>query len=168
MNFQNHVSMQDDSLRQFYTSLLRQRPESEMARKWCAQVGLLSREEAEEWVAEQAKKRGSKSPAKSATGAKRAVAAGAGKKRLCNSDDFKSTEKKLKKPSSTKENKIAKKKVVYASDKDNDSDDDREVLPKKKERPPPSSAKRDVAFLDGGLDGSDSDDDLPLLQRVKV
>eukprot|EP00198_Chlamydomonas_reinhardtii_P004933 XP_001694269.1 predicted protein [Chlamydomonas reinhardtii] len=40
-----------DSLRKFYTSLLEQIPESEMAKKWCLQHGLLSRDEAEKLAA---------------------------------------------------------------------------------------------------------------------
>ena len=45
---------QVDALRRFYTSLKEQRPGSEMATRWCAQHGLLPREEAEAWVVEQA------------------------------------------------------------------------------------------------------------------
>ena len=46
--------MQVDALRRFYTSLKEQRSGSEMATRWCAQHGLLPREEAEAWVVEQA------------------------------------------------------------------------------------------------------------------
>lgn len=53
---------ENDSLRLFYVSLLAQRPGSEMARRWCAQHGLLSRADAEKWVEEQAAKKG-KAPA---------------------------------------------------------------------------------------------------------
>lgn len=58
------ILLQIDPLRRFYTSLLQQNPESEMARRWCAIHGLLERDDAEEWVAEQARKKGRASPTK--------------------------------------------------------------------------------------------------------
>jgi hypothetical protein len=45
---------ESDPLRRFYTTLLAQVPASEMARRWCAQFGLLPRADAEKWVLEQA------------------------------------------------------------------------------------------------------------------
>jgi len=41
---------ESDSLRRFYTSLLRQNPNSRMAMKWCLERGLLSEDEAQEAV----------------------------------------------------------------------------------------------------------------------
>ncbi|KXZ56094.1 hypothetical protein GPECTOR_2g976 [Gonium pectorale] len=43
---------ENDSLRKFYTSLLEQRPDSDMAKRWCLTHGLLSRDVAEELVAQ--------------------------------------------------------------------------------------------------------------------
>lgn len=37
-------------MRKFYTSLLQEKPESPMALKWCAMHGLLSEDDAAEWV----------------------------------------------------------------------------------------------------------------------
>lgn len=54
--------LQGDPLRKFYTSLLKQRPESEMARRWCAMHGLLPEEEAAAWVEQQAAKRAAQRP----------------------------------------------------------------------------------------------------------
>lgn len=41
---------ENDPLRKFYATLLEQRPDSGMARKWCVQYGLLSKQEALAWV----------------------------------------------------------------------------------------------------------------------
>ena len=79
---------QGDPLRKFYTSLLEQRPESEMARKWCVMNGLLSAEDAQAYVNAVAARKGDSRPASragngaKATPAKRAApksAAGAKK-----------------------------------------------------------------------------------------
>ncbi|KAK2076270.1 hypothetical protein QBZ16_001202 [Prototheca wickerhamii] len=86
-----------DPLRKFYTSLLEQRPESEMARKWCVMNGLLSAEDAQAYVNAVAARKGDSRPAsragngakatpakraapKSAAGAKKTKGAAAAKK----------------------------------------------------------------------------------------
>ena len=88
---------QGDPLRKFYTSLLEQRPESEMARKWCVMNGLLSAEDAQAYVNAVAARKGDSRPAsragngakatpakraapKSAAGAKKTKGAAAAKK----------------------------------------------------------------------------------------
>jgi len=165
-----------------------------MARRWCAMTGLLSREDAEAWVAEQAKKKGSRSPRKPA--ARRPASASGKRKAVADEDDFKSAKRGKKTPQGKKDaakakgssEKKAKKKAESEEEWDSESDGDEEVLPQKKQRgetkangsaaadgkktpasgaPKPKSV-RDVAFVDGGMDGSDSDDDVPLLQRVKA
>lgn len=151
---------EEDPLRRFYTSLLEQVPNSEMARRWCAIHGLLDTKAAAAWVEEQARRRGNKSPSKSQQRrpASKTGSMGEGKKKKMkkrradsgadhhhNDDsDFKSTKSVNKKP---------KEKIKKPSEKNL------------------SKSTRDVAFADGGLDGSDSDDDVPLhvrLQKAKA
>lgn len=122
-----------DALRKYYTSLLQQRPDSQLARKWCVQHGLLPREEALQWLAEAGKKL--KSPVKAENGRQ------AGVKRAADSARAARPPAKKVKPE-----------------------------PKVKAEPrstPVRKAKKDVAFSDGGLD-SDSDDDQPLVRRLKA
>lgn len=58
-----------DPLHKFYTTLKQQRPDSEMAKKWCLIHGLLDLEEAEQLVAELKMRKGqTRSPAKVANG----------------------------------------------------------------------------------------------------
>lgn len=58
-----------DPLHKFYTSLRQQRPDSEMAKKWCLIHGLLDMEEAEQLVAELKLKKGQlRSPGKPVNG----------------------------------------------------------------------------------------------------
>lgn len=60
---------QADPLRKFYTSLLVQRPASDMARKWCVMHGLLSEAEAAAYVDEvAAKKLAARPPSRQAAG----------------------------------------------------------------------------------------------------
>eukprot|EP01026_Neomeris_dumetosa_P046295 TRINITY_DN393_c0_g1_i1.p2 TRINITY_DN393_c0_g1~~TRINITY_DN393_c0_g1_i1.p2 ORF type:complete len:316 (-),score=59.94 TRINITY_DN393_c0_g1_i1:136-1083(-) len=44
----------------FYTTLLQQKPNSQMGKKWCVQRGLLSRKEAQNWVDQQRQKQQAK------------------------------------------------------------------------------------------------------------
>ncbi|DBA84694.1 TPA: hypothetical protein ACH3X1_005949 [Trebouxia sp. C0004] len=58
-----------DPLHKFYTTLKQQRPDSEMAKKWCLIHGLLDLEEAEQLVAELKLRKGqTRSPAKAVNG----------------------------------------------------------------------------------------------------
>lgn len=187
---------EEDPLRRFYTSLLEQRSDSEMARRWCAMTGLLSKQDAEEWVTEQGKKKGGKSPSKQPASKRPSSAPSTKRKSTAASDDeadFKSAKKK--KVSLGKDTGAEKKKKVVQppaavkpkKEKEDAGDSDDEVMPQAKQRKPtttatnktaaaaasvprkvPSSTKRDVAFTDGGMDGSDSDDDVPLVQRMKA
>jgi hypothetical protein len=197
--------VEEDPLRKFYTSLLDQVPESEMARRWCATHGLLSREAAEAWVEEQARKKGAKSPAKQRRPSSAATTEAARKRKNISDDDendFKSTVKKpkskrnagaapaavsksAKKASERSAAENGRKKDTIPDDESSESDE--EIMPQAKKRAavppaavpkavangsgskvPPGRVNRDVAFADGGLDGTDSDDDVPLLQRKKT
>lgn len=205
-------------MRRFYTTLLEQDPNSEMARRWCAMTGLLPRNEAEKWVAEQTKKKlsGKSSPMKAAPKKKSSTAASAAKRkapapaekkksstkatktkndndgsRSDDEEDFKSARKAKASASKPKPKavvaaappaaeKAPAKKTKKENDDENttttsssgsDSDDGgAEVIPKPKQRGPNSVSQiwrtRDVAFHDGGLSGTDSDDDVPLAQRI--
>ena len=170
-------------MRRFYTTLIDQKPESEMARRWCAMTGLLSKQDAEQWVAEQARKKGAKSPSKAAV--KRPSSGVSKRKSTAAADDegdFKSAKKKKVTPTAKSTGSDTKKKSVKApvaksrkeviDDDDDDDDSDAEIIPKAKHRSTSSKKlhpkKRDVAFTDGGMDGSDSDDDVPLVQRMKT
>lgn len=62
---------EEDPLYKFYMSLLEQRPESEMARKWAVQHGLLPKDEALEWLAQNRKKGSVMSPAKTSRSARK-------------------------------------------------------------------------------------------------
>lgn len=208
---------ENDPLRRFYTSLLEQTPDSEMARRWCAMTGLLSHEDAEAWVAEAARKKGgggSRSPSKPAprrstggasTAKKKAPAAkkvkeesSAGEESSSEEEeDFKAKKRPAKKAPAPRGSSAQKKaKKVASSDEESASDEDsaideesdsdaEEVIPQAKQRggrtpaappaarpaPPlkkPAATKRDVAFTDGGMEGSDSEDDVPLGQRMKT
>lgn len=166
---------EEDPLRRFYTTLLEQVPTSEMARRWCAIHGLLDVEAAAAWVEEQARKRGSKSPSKSQT---RRPASVAGK-----SSGKTSSSLETKQKTKTKAKAEVKKRKVESDDDDDDDNDDfkstkkpstvktDKVKKNKKATERNPKSMRDVAFADGGLDGSDSDDDVPLhlrLQRAKA
>lgn len=149
-----------DPLRKFYTSLLSQNPGSEMAKKWCVQNGLLSRDEAEAWLESQRDmKQKHKSPMKASNGHSRTAA--------------KQHKPERPKPAAAKPNVAAKGKAPGKRKKQDSSDDDddasedeeeEEFKPQKKKRPPPVKKRRDVAFADGGLD--DSDDDVPLAMKT--
>jgi len=158
-------------------------------------VGLLSKEDAEEWVEDQAKKKAGKSPTKPT--ARRPASASTKRKTTDSSateDDFKSAQTSKRKfdterkPKPKKESKVtAEKKLKKKPDcieegwESSDGSDNDELVLKKKQRSKDKSAKglhakksvaktttRDVAFEDGGLDGTDSDDDVPLLQRKRA
>eukprot|EP00877_Chromochloris_zofingiensis_P000461 jgi/Chrzof1/10415/UNPLg00339.t1 len=133
---------ENDSLRKFYTTLLEQNPDSEMAKRWCVIHGLLSREEAEEWVAVNKGKTNNRTPVKAANGhsngatppRRGASAAANGNTRA--------------KPAVKKEaNKAAAKAQL------------------KPKAPPKGVNKRDMIMAE---DDSDSDDDLPLAKRARV
>lgn len=212
--------IQEDPLRRFYTTLLEQDPDSEMARRWCAMTGLLPRNEAENWVAEQTKKKlsGKSSPMKSvpkkksnasATAPKRKAPAPTKKKKSSTKataenghgndsssssssdeeEDFKSAKKakpSFSKPKSAAavapsaaKNPSAKKTKKENDGEDTGSSDNNDGVegisqPKQRSTAPPTTitaekkTKRDVAFTDGGMDGTDSDDDVPLGQRMKT
>eukprot|EP00882_Tetradesmus_deserticola_P004525 GHRQ01004771.1.p1 GENE.GHRQ01004771.1~~GHRQ01004771.1.p1 ORF type:complete len:359 (+),score=183.28 GHRQ01004771.1:242-1318(+) len=66
-----------DPLRKFYMSLLSERSDSAMARKWCVMNGLLTRQEAEEWVRANKGGRGAAALTPSKAPAKRPAAAAA-------------------------------------------------------------------------------------------
>lgn len=136
------IPPENDGLRRFYTTLLEQKPRSEMARKYCVMYGLLSRAEAEAWVEEQARRKG-RSPTKMVPKKKRLsnVEKGAGR-----------TKEKLKrkKPdaNSVEEGPVNGGKISSIQS----------IQPRK------AKTNRDVAFVDGGLgDSSDSDSDIPLI-----
>lgn len=183
--------LEDDPLRRFYTSLLEQRPDSDMARRWCAQFGLLPREEAERWVLEQASKKGKgTSPAKPTAAKKRAASSGAkvaakrskaagGKVKATEASEDEWSEGSEDEVLPTKKRRVGGgssggKKAAAAAGSSSDSDDAFKAPPPKpkpkskpKAEPKPSvtqpRSQRDVAFVDGGLDGSSSDeDDMPL------
>lgn len=177
-----------DPLRKFYMSLLEQVPSSEMARRWCVIHGLLPQEEAEAWVQEQTKKKGVKSPTK------KVGRVSSGNKRT-RTDAMKDGRKKAKSapPSARTSKPTAKEtKPVEKKNEKNDRSLDRPVKEEdgtdkikcsvdksgdgKRQTAAVGSSgdkkgrilsvtNRDVAFVDGGLDGSDSEDDIPLLQR---
>jgi hypothetical protein len=83
---------------------------------------------------------------------------------------------KRAKPAVKKKPVMVKKKAASPSSSDSDSDVPLARVAAKPKPPPPavkpkpeppsSTKKRDVAFADGGLDDSSSDDDVPLAQRV--
>lgn len=181
---------EEDPLRRFYTSLLEQDPTSEMARRWCAMTGLLPRDQAEKWVKEQTKRKlsGKSSPIKSAA-KKKAPSASVPKrkvpapeqqkskkvkaeKRSDDEADFKSAKKAKHAPTSkaSSEKKPPAKELKQDSSDSSDDDDASEVMPQTKQRSTVAQNKtnRDVAFTDGGMDGTDSDDDIPLGQRMKA
>ncbi|KAK9917250.1 hypothetical protein WJX75_002354 [Coccomyxa subellipsoidea] len=176
-----------DPLRKFYTSLKEQRPDSAIAKKWLLQTGLLPLEEAEEEVA---KGRNHKSPAKpsrksgssaggttgrsgvSATAGTSRKANGPGRKPAANGG-AKSGAKKRKAEWSEDEEESS------SADEFNSDDDDVPLAQRGRakaaaaKKPPaakrPSKKSKDVAFADGGLGdpGSDSEDDIPIGQRMK-
>lgn len=151
---------EDDPLRKFYTSLLEQVPDSEMAKRWCVMSGLLSVEEATAWVAKNGKKKSTNSPQKKSSSRKTGS-----KVKAVRTGKHKSVSvKKLKGKA-----RPAKVKIISEDELSSDS----EVMPKKgssrrKSNTPKTGkadrTKKDVAFFDGGLDESDSDDDIPLAQ----
>lgn len=172
---------ENDPLRKFYTTLLDQRPDSQMAKKWCVQHGLLPREQAEKWMKENKKALATKSPSKATARppAQRKSTGGA------------STARKPLTGANKKQAPGPKRSSLKdISDDGWSSDDNEEVLPAKKKRaslpdvekpgsiPKPPliprkqlqqpSKRKDVAFADGGLGSSDSDDDVPLLARKNV
>ena len=154
-----------DPLRKFYTTLLEQVPGSEMARRWCAIHGLLPLAEAEAWVKEQAKKKDTKAPAV------RRASSSSGKRGRSSKDedDFKtSTKKKSKSTGQTSRPKATTKKPGNATTVKGSSISKRITKPSTIKTAKDTPSRRDVAFIDGGMDGSDSDDDIPLLQRKVV
>ena len=158
---------EDDPLRKFYTSLLEQVPDSEMAKRWCVMSGLLSVEEATAWVAKNGKKKSTSSPQKKSSSRKTGS-----KVKAVRTGKHKSVSvKKLKDGKKSKgKARTAKVKIISEDELSSDS----EVMPKKgssrrksdtpKTGKADSRTKKDVAFFDGGLDESDSDDDIPLAQ----
>lgn len=164
-----------DPLRKFYTSLLSQRPDSEMAKKWCLQCGLLDQSEAEKVIRQLGR-----SPAKPAAraGAKTQTAKDNPAKRPApkrKSEDAKTTPRtklKYEEFSDEDDDKPAKRgnargnKKAESSDED-DSDDDRPLGAMLKKRPAVTKTRRtkDEAFTDGGLGDDDSDEDQPLSKR---
>lgn len=157
---------EDDPLRKFYTSLLEQVPDSEMAKRWCVMSGLLSVEEATAWVAKNGKKKSTNSPQKKSSSRKtgsKVKAVRAGKHKSVSVKKLKDGKKSKGKA------RPAKVKIISEDELSSDS----EVMPKKgssrrKSNTPKTGkadrTKKDVAFFDGGLDESDSDDDIPLAQ----
>eukprot|EP00890_Picochlorum_soloecismus_P005831 jgi/Picsp_1/6249/NSC_03603-R1_protein len=159
---------EDDPLRKFYTSLLEQVPESEMAKRWCVMSGLLSIEEATAWVAKNGKKKSTSSPQKKSSSRKtgsKVKAVRTGKHKSVSVKKLKDAKKSKAKA------RPAKVKIISEDELSSDS----EVMPSKGSRRQKSDApkasnagrnKKDVAFFDGGLDESDSDDDIPLAQMM--
>lgn len=195
---------QEDPLRRFYTSLLEQNPDSDMAKRWCVMHGLLDRTKAEAWVADQVRKKGAKSPSKLTTvrgtpstkkrkisensedevqgkkamKASRMVAVPSAKRNA----DTSGGKMKQKSPSQVKKKiESSGDEKASCSDEISEDSDAEEVMPKAKLRigaaapqnPKPASVpvlrktSRDVAFADGGLDGTDSDDNVPLKVRMQ-
>eukprot|EP00884_Botryococcus_braunii_P002194 jgi/Botrbrau1/11976/Bobra.0115s0012.1 len=155
-----------DSLRKFYESLHRQRPDSMMAKKWLLTVGLLAEDEAQDVLAELGKLKiaGVKSPVKSNGRISREVAPARQERR--NPAPVKKG-KKRKEDTDISESDVEimpkKQRKLGSSSDDDFKPVKKKTDPAKKARP----AKKDVAFADGGLDDSDSDDDKPLLARVR-
>mmetsp|Transcript_6782 Transcript_6782/g.15003 ORF Transcript_6782/g.15003 Transcript_6782/m.15003 type:complete len:345 (-) Transcript_6782:711-1745(-) len=167
-----------DSLRKFYTSLLQQRADSDMARKWCLQHGLLDREEAEEYL-EKLGKKGIKSPTKAEP--RKASAPRPPAKRPKTEAPAKRAAGGAKAAAS--EGKRPRAKVKYEDFSDDDSagesseeeeEEDEPMVKKQKGAAPPKRPakkveakpaaggklpknQRDVAFADGGLGDSDEE-----------
>jgi len=145
-----------DPMRKFYTSLLEQNPDSAMAKKWCVMHGLLSAEEAEEWV-RQNKGAGARAltPIKaSANGSSRAA-----------SSNGNSSRGAVKRPSSGGGAKSAVSKAKPAAG-------GAKAKPGAK-RPAAKGvkARRQHAFDDSEEDAGDdssSDDEVPLAKRAKA
>ncbi|DBA74798.1 hypothetical protein WJX79_003606 [Trebouxia sp. C0005] len=100
-----------DPLHKFYTTLKQQRPDSEMAKKWCLIHGLLDLEEAEQLVAELKLRKGqARSPAKAVNGTagRRSSTGGAAPP---------------KRPAAASSKPAAKRRVMD-SDEESDEDDD--------------------------------------------
>lgn len=136
---------EEDPQRRFYTSLLEQKPKSEMAQKWCVMNGLLPVEEAKKWVAKHGKK-----PAVKNIKTNGGTAKG------------KSPAKRKKEGKGEAKKKAQK----YKEEEPGDSDE-QEVIPKKKKRAslPEGAAKpigRDAVRFD-----DDSDEDVPLAQKIR-
>jgi len=157
---------EDDPLRKFYTSLLEQVPDSEMAKRWCVMSGLLSTEEATAWVAKNGRKKSTNSPQKKSSSRKTGS-----KVKAVRMGKHKSAPVKKLKDGKKSKGKAHRSKVKTVSEEELSSDS--EVLPtkgssrRKSDTPKAGTAgrsKKDVAFFDGGLDESDSDDDIPLAQ----
>lgn len=147
---------ENDPLRKFYASLREQRPDSELARKWCAMHGLLSKTEAIQYVEDV--RTGKIGKARS-TPVKSAV------------NGYNQAKKKpeAQKPAS-------KRKALQYSD--DDSDDFKPIAkraahvakPKAAEpkpEPKPKPVQKAKPVKDVAIDnlGSDSDDDMPLINR---
>ncbi|GIL79645.1 hypothetical protein Vretimale_12240 [Volvox reticuliferus] len=173
-----------DSLRKFYTSLLEQRPESEIAKKWCLTHGLLSREEAEDLVAQLKKSKPAvKSPAKPSARSESKNAAAKPRRTMEKAPAPKRQRQAISPPKRTRA-KYSDEEDESSSDSDED-DDDEPILKAKPAtkpaaktpatKPTPASTgqkksrpnERDRAFGDGGLKYSDDEDDLPLVKRAK-
>ncbi|GIL52455.1 hypothetical protein Vafri_8332 [Volvox africanus] len=171
-----------DSLRKFYTSLLEQRPESELAKKWCLTHGLLPREEAEDLVAQLKKSKPAiKSPAKPSARSESKSAAAKPRRPTEKAPAPKRQRQAVPPP---KKSRAKYSDVEDESSSDSDEDDDDEPIvkakpatkpaakaPAAKSTPASSGHKRsrsqDRAFIDGGLEHSDDEDDLPLVKRAK-
>uniref|UniRef100_A0A1D2AGN4 Uncharacterized protein n=1 Tax=Auxenochlorella protothecoides TaxID=3075 RepID=A0A1D2AGN4_AUXPR len=180
-----------DPLRKFYTSLLVQRPASDMARKWCVMHGLLSEAEAAAYVDEvAAKKLAARPPSRQAAGSaspapKRAASGQAPKRKSMGSAKTAPGAKHKKEEEDVEWSDDGSEQEVLPSKQrrggvprppkppaGSDSDDDI-ILARRPTRPAPAPRKpkastRDVAFQDGGLgEESPSDDDVPLLARKR-
>ncbi|GAB4813504.1 hypothetical protein N2152v2_000550 [Parachlorella kessleri] len=139
---------ENEPLRKFYTSLLEQRPDSEMAMKWCVQHGLLPAEKAQAWLDQQPRRvTGAKSPSKgAAAGARGGSRTPAKRKTAVKEEDDDDDEDDFKKP-------VAKKRAAPAAKKSGAAGTAAKKTTVKKEQPEWSD--------------DDDDDDKPLVARKR-
>ncbi|GAX73555.1 hypothetical protein CEUSTIGMA_g1006.t1 [Chlamydomonas eustigma] len=185
-----------DPLRKFYTSLLSQRPDSDMALKWCLMHGLLSEKDAKAALAKIGKGTSRSTPVKSepsrkavkrepkeepvSKGAVGVMAGGRKRPKVKYEDDFDESEddeEVKKKPAASK--KEATKKPVGVKKEEEEEDEDEKPLSSliskkrvavKSEAPaaaPNRTTIKDVAFRDGGMEDDDDEDEKPLSLRRK-
>eukprot|EP00878_Enallax_costatus_P035694 GHUV01039892.1.p1 GENE.GHUV01039892.1~~GHUV01039892.1.p1 ORF type:complete len:174 (+),score=96.85 GHUV01039892.1:329-850(+) len=131
-----------DPLRKFYTSLLQEKPDSFMARKWCVMHGLLDREDAEEFIKQNKAGKAGATPTKAPAAKARTTSAAA------------------KRPAASSGKKApAAKKAAAGDDKPK-----AKAAPKRK-----AAAKKDKLDWDDSesddADDDSSDDEVPLAQR---
>ena len=111
---------EDDAGRKFYTSLLKQIPTSEMAKKWCLRHGVLPVAEAKKiWL--ELEKKGGKSPAAAKTKSRLVVA----------EDDEEDEEEKPKAKKAAPRSTGSKSKRSKKEDEDEDEGDEDEPIVKK-------------------------------------